>query len=76
LAPSTEHVGKVAKRAGLLPCGINELLRTAGLSGGFAEPGQERWYHSTDRGLYNVAIKTERDSNAPDHFGCQELIHE
>jgi hypothetical protein len=60
----------------LLPCGIDELLRAAGLSGSVAERGQQCWYNGTNGGLDFVAIEVKHRRNAPDHVGCQELHHE
>jgi hypothetical protein len=76
LVPCTKHVGKVAKRTGLLPCGVDEPLRAAGLKSDVAQPCQQRWHRGTDSGIGIVAIKTERGSNSPDHLGCQELHYE
>jgi hypothetical protein len=73
LASRTKHIGKVSKRTGLLPCGVDELLRTTGLTSGVAEPGQQCRHRGTDGGLRIVAVKTERGSYAPDHVGGQEL---
>jgi len=73
LARGTEHVGKAAEGASLLPYGVDEFLRSAGLRGNAAESSQEPGYRRADSGLRVGAIKTECRRDASDHIGCQEL---
>src|SRR5262249_57318306 len=58
LARGTEHVGKAAKGAGLLPYGVDELLRSAGLRGNATEARQQPRYRRADSGLRVGAVKT------------------
>src|SRR5262249_199378 len=63
-------------RAGLLPCGFDQLLRAAGLRGNAAQPGQQTGHRRTDGGLGGAAIKAERGRDTPDHIGRQDLHNE
>jgi hypothetical protein len=76
LSSRAEHAGEVAEHTGLLPRGIGNPLRSAGLRGEAAEASQQPWYCRADRGLRVVAIETERRGNAPDHVRRQELHNE
>jgi hypothetical protein len=60
----------------LLPYGVDEFLRSAGLRGNAAESSQEPGYRRADSGLRVVAIKTECRRDASDHIGRQELHNE
>src|SRR5262249_3284895 len=71
-----DHVGKAAEGTGLLPCGVEEVLRSAGLRGNATEARQQPRYRCADSGLRVVAIKTKCRRDASDHIGCQELHNE
>src|SRR5262249_61090468 len=76
LARGTDHVGKAAEGAGLLPYGIDELWRSPGLCSDAAECSQQPRYRRADSGLRVGAIKTKCRRDASDHIGCQELHNE
>src|SRR5215510_4706205 len=76
LARGADHLGKAAEGAGLLPYGVDELLRPAGLRGNATEARQQPRYRRADSGLRVGAIKTECRRDASDHIGCQELHNE
>jgi hypothetical protein len=76
LARGTDHVGKVAEGAGLLPYDVDEFLRSAGLRGNATEASQQSWYRRADSGLRVAAIETECRRDASDHIGRQELHNE
>jgi len=57
-----DHVRKAAERTGLLLCGIDEPLRSAGLRRNPAESCEQPWYRGTDSGLRIAAIEPERAS--------------
>src|SRR5262249_56114271 len=69
LARGTDHVGKAAEGASLLPYGVDEFLRSAGLRGNSAEASQQPGYRRADSCLRVVAIKTECRRHTSHHIG-------
>src|SRR5262249_12779854 len=76
LARGTDHVGKAAEGAGLLPYGVDKFLRSPGLRGNATEARQQPRYRRADSGLRVVAVKPECRRDASDHVGGQALHNE